>query len=530
MYHESADNDSYNILPRTDKIGGALMPAFIANGPDIPENLLEMHEEGKIVFFCGAGISYPADLPDFKGLVDKIYHQLGTQKDPTEKEAYKNNFFDTTLDQLERRYPGQRLAIREALARVLDISHIEEEFTITHKALIRLATDRDDKVRLVTTNFDRLFQYVINKDKLNIITYSAPLLPIPKKSRWDGIVHLHGLLPDPVNDTELNRLVITSGDFGLAYLTERWAARFVTELFRHYTVCFVGYGINDPVLRYMIDALAADELLGETRSEAFAFASYHNGEKEQAKIKWKAKGVVPLLYEVPMGTDDHSTLHRTLKEWADTYRDGVQGKEMIISQHASNPPLNLWKTDYAVGRVLWALTDELAAKHFANLNPVPPLEWLEPLSEKQFEHRDLSRFGVTVNSTEDKNLRFSMFHRPTPYTRSPLMCVVSNGTQGSDLDPVMSHLSYWLTRHLNNPKLILWLARYGNLLHNNFLRLISVQLDRLDSLKANDKQDELSRIIANAPDAVPSPPMRNLWRVFMAGKIKLHSHQFNFST
>jgi hypothetical protein len=42
-----------------------------------------------------------------------------------------------------------------------------------------------------------------------------------------------------------------SDNSGLAYLTERWAARLVGELFRNFTVCFVGYSINDPVLRYM---------------------------------------------------------------------------------------------------------------------------------------------------------------------------------------------------------------------------------------------------------------------------------------
>ena len=46
---------------------------FITNGPDIPDALLQAHEEGRVVFFCGAGISYPAGLPGFKGLVDEIY-------------------------------------------------------------------------------------------------------------------------------------------------------------------------------------------------------------------------------------------------------------------------------------------------------------------------------------------------------------------------------------------------------------------------------------------------------------------------
>ena len=35
---------------------------FITNGPDIPDVLLQAHEEGRVVFFCGAGISYPAVL------------------------------------------------------------------------------------------------------------------------------------------------------------------------------------------------------------------------------------------------------------------------------------------------------------------------------------------------------------------------------------------------------------------------------------------------------------------------------------
>ena len=31
---------------------------YIPNGPDIPEALIEAHEDGNVVFFCGAGVSY----------------------------------------------------------------------------------------------------------------------------------------------------------------------------------------------------------------------------------------------------------------------------------------------------------------------------------------------------------------------------------------------------------------------------------------------------------------------------------------
>ena len=45
---------------------------FVKRGPDIPERLLQAHEDGQVVFFCGAGISYPEGLPTFAGLVDRL--------------------------------------------------------------------------------------------------------------------------------------------------------------------------------------------------------------------------------------------------------------------------------------------------------------------------------------------------------------------------------------------------------------------------------------------------------------------------
>ncbi len=246
---------------------------FVPNGPDIPNALLHAHEEGRVVFFCGAGISYPAGLPLFEGLVDEIYKSVGTVQSKTEAEAYKRWQYDTTLDLLERRVPGQRLTVRKALAESLKPNLEKEGATTTHAALLDLARSRDGALRLVTTNFDRIFNHLISHHKLSITEYNAPCLPIPKNSRWNGLVYLHGLLPTEIEEHALNQLVITSGDFGLAYLTERWAARFVSDLFQNFIVCFVGYRINDPVLRYLMDALAADRRLGEFTPQAYAFGS-----------------------------------------------------------------------------------------------------------------------------------------------------------------------------------------------------------------------------------------------------------------
>ncbi|MDD4749887.1 MAG: hypothetical protein PHD26_08235 [Methanosarcinaceae archaeon] len=63
------------------------MPAFVVNGPDIPDRLLEAHEEGKVVFFCGAGISCSAGLPNFEELVLNLYNELGTSPTSIEEQT-----------------------------------------------------------------------------------------------------------------------------------------------------------------------------------------------------------------------------------------------------------------------------------------------------------------------------------------------------------------------------------------------------------------------------------------------------------
>ncbi len=55
---------------------------------------------------------------------------------------------------------------------------------------------------------------------------------------------------------------------------------------------------------------------------------------------------------------------------------------MIVAKHATTPPVTASRADFVVGRMLWALTDEFAAKHFADLDPAPPLAWLEALAAR----------------------------------------------------------------------------------------------------------------------------------------------------
>ena len=498
---------------------------FVRHGPDIPERLLQAHEDGRVVFFCGAGISFPAHLPGFAGLVKNLYAALAATPNMVQQAAIKAGQFDTAVGLLEGDIVGGRETVRRAMAGILKPDVSDPNATLTHAALLMLGKSRNGNMRIITTNFDRLFEEVIAAKALRVECFQAPLLPVPK-NRWDGLVYLHGLLPAEPTASELDRLVVSSGDFGLAYLTERWAARFVSELFRNHTVCFVGYSINDPVLRYMMDALAADRLLGESPPEMFAFGSYSKGKGEERANEWRAKNVTPILYREH---NRHTYLHKTLRAWADTYRDGARGKERIVVECAMARPLASTRQDDFVGRLLWALSDPggLPARRFAELDPVPSLDWLETLSEERYQHTDLGRFGVPPKTTVDDKLTFSLTRRPSPYPLAPLMCVVDAGARGSRWDKVMRQLACWMSRHLDDPALLLWLVKHGGQLHDDLVWWIEHRLDEVAKLEREGNTEELTRIRANAPNAIPGPLMRTLWRLLCTGRVKFWRHHFD---
>lgn len=497
---------------------------FIPKGPDIPNDLLQAHEEGRVVFFCGAGISYPAGLPGFKALVESIYESLNEEKAPLEENSFQRGQYDVTLDLLERRITGNRLTVRSALKDSLNPDLSLSNATKTHESLIKLGTDNYGSLRIVTTNFDHIFEKAASRLKVEINSYAAPMLPTPKVSRWNGLIYLHGVLPE-TNDIEaFNRLVITSGDFGLAYLSERWASRFVSELFRNFVVCFVGYSINDPVLRYMMDALAADRMLGENTALSYAFGTYDGpSNKDSATEEWSSKGVVPVLFDKNHG---RSKLHETLEAWAEMYQDGITGKESIVTQNAIAHPSSSTVQDDYVGRVIWALSDESGspAKHFANLAPTPSLDWLQPFSQNNFKYSDLKMFGINPCSKKDSDIEFSLIHRPTPHFISAKMSLLSQSDSYSQWDSIMNHLGTWLSYHLNDPMLLIWFAERGGRLNSNLMHIIENRLEHLRTLKDKGDTAALDKIKKTSPNGIPSSLMETLWWLFLNNKVKTVRH------
>ena len=340
------------------------------------------------------------------------------------------------------------------------------------------------------------------------------MLPVPK-NRWDGLVYLHGLLPETMNESELDHLVISSGDFGLAYLTERWAARFVSELFRGYTVCFIGYSLNDPVLRYMMDALAADRMLGESPPEMFAFGSFSKGDESSERAQWLAKNVTPILYKMH---SNHYYLHETLAKWAEMHRDGLSGKEQIVLTNAiANPSEAIFNNDY-VKQMAWALSDPtgVPAKRFSTLQPAPSLNWLFALCSVELNKSDLSRFEVN-NRGFDNNLKFNLFSRPAKSSLSPYMTLASNTLNETRWDDIMFNLGNWLVKHLNNPELVLFIIKQGGILNSQLQWRISRELAIQKEKRVLNEVEFFENLKLDGLDAEISENMFKVWTLLLSG-------------
>jgi hypothetical protein len=431
-------------------------------GPDLPPELLHSVEDGRLVFFCGAGVSYPAGLPGFRGLVEDVYRRTNQAKADLEQAEFDRVNFDRVLGLLENRI-GSTI-VRRAVVDALSLDATAD--LGTHRSLLALATNRDGVCRLVTTNFDRGFEFVAGSDA---VIDSAPRLPVPKVGVWNSIVHLHGRICDA--DPEGRSLVMTSADFGSAYLTERWASRFLSDLFRRFAVLFVGYSVEDPVVRYMMDAFAADRALGEGVGKAFVLAGCADGDEDKDARAWQAKGVIPLLYD---SRDNHAALHQTLNRWAECHSRGLLGKESIVQEHANKIPTKPFDQDPVVSQVVWALREDSGhvASVFARLDPVPPVEWLDVLQEQGL----LALPCAPGAASDDRGWRV------------PLADGGGRTAFAPGLNPISRALGDWITRHLDRTEVIDWALRSGSVLHPEFRWIIRRRLAEKPEMPAALRQ------------------------------------------
>ncbi len=438
------------------------MPELVTNGPDLPTQLLNELYSGKVIFFCGAGVSkgMGSNLPLFDELVENLINNNQILLDDLENEAKELKAWDRVLGLLERE---ERLGPNFVRQDIIKQLSVEPSGTLLlHNALIKLArinpANTEEGIRLVTTNFDRRFiDAGLNEKNID----AAPKLPVPDPSRWRSIVHLHGIIQNSDNseiapDSGEN-LVLTTADFGRAYLTERWAARFITELFRLYTIVFVGYGLNDPVMRYMVDAIATEKANNKDQfNKVYAFAGISEDQPNEIsseKTKWKAKGVVPIIYYYK--GNNHSLMVDTFVEWARIRTDPFKSRQEIVINGIGKIPSG--DNHHSVNRVIWALDDPITAEAISKTDPISNKFILEKWLD-QFTKSNL------LSCPSDPGYKVSLLN-----------------THYGNLDNTRKALAQFLTNHLHLPELLKWCLENGGNPHPYFQELINKELSNQSS-------------------------------------------------
>ena len=344
---------------------------FLKDGPSIPDDLLIARDEGRVVFFCGAGVSKArAGLSDFFGLAEEVIRRFGVPSDNAASlilnEARDINkrigvsgliSADGIFGLLERDFLTRDIEAMVSRAlkpgQAVDLS--------AHRIVLDLATTPDGKVRLVTTNFDLLFEDCCSLPKI----WYPPHLPDPSRHiDMDGIIHLHGCVNKDYSGAEGDGFILSSSQFGSAYLSEGWATRFFREIIDRYVVVFIGYTADDPPIKYLLEAL--NRKVGRLDG-IYAFQS---GLSSDAAVKWLHKGVEAIPYPE---NDGHQVLWETLSAWAERAKNPDAWYKSVINLAKKGPePLQ----PHERGQVAHIISTVDGVRKFSEGNEPPPAEWL----------------------------------------------------------------------------------------------------------------------------------------------------------
>lgn len=457
---------------------------FIAGGPILPDYLLEERDAGRVIFLCGAGVSIPSGMPTFvnltkyvidhfkPGMKSDIWKAFSPWVDPTNSVPQNAR---TSLDQifnlLEIEYGRNQVGKLVAECLVVE-SGVASEAN-QHKLISKISSDHDGAPQIVTTNFDRLFESAL-ADR-GVKYHVPPSLPdLQHDVSVTGITYLHGRLAD--TGANLHDYVLSSADFGRAYLAQGWATAFIRQLLKKYTVVLLGYQAEDPPIKYLLQGLNSD--YSHNRERLYAF---DQGEPASIEAKWRDRGVTPIAYPE---SGRHQALWETLEAWATRADDPWAWKRSVIDLAAQNSPRMIHP--HQRGMVSHVVKTALGAKRFADAEPSPSIEWLlvfdpgcrlaKPYqstfdSNDAFdpsEHYGLDDDPPRLSEKEGRaNHRYQDLIAWQHGDRSSnhlLRLATHIQPEDAPMPPRLWHLARWILQHMDQPTLAWWVARQTGLM------------------------------------------------------------------
>lgn len=107
-------------------------------------------------------------------------------------------------------------------------------------------------------------------------------------------------------------------------MRRRTVPDFIYDAARLFHLVLVGYSADDPPMRYLLNAIAADGVRFDDLKERFTFVGVENPDPVLVE-DWKGRGITPIAYD---SNDHHHSLLGLLERWAAL--SAVNGKPVKV--------------------------------------------------------------------------------------------------------------------------------------------------------------------------------------------------------
>ena len=442
----------------------------------------------------------PCRLPSFKTLTEDVLLRL---KVPVDADAQRAFSFWRATPPGQREIPDEAKPSFDLIFNMLQQSYgrdevgkiVAERLAVPtsmvgpsrwHHTVARLSADQTGTPQIVTTNFDLLFEVpgVTHNAKHHV----PPTFPDLRHDQpISGITYLHGRLNTSLDGP--HNYVLSSSDFGRAYLADGWATNFMRLLLERYTVVLLGYTANDPPMKYLLQGLNSADALEPDKLFAF-----DQGEPDKVEAKWRDRGVTPIAYG---GGADHAALWDSLDAWAVRAESPAAWRGKVIDM-ARRGPRALAAQER--GQVAHIVRYNLGAKEFADAKPSPPAEWLcvfdrfcrtGDIFERPGEARETFD-PLAIYGLDDDPARVTGQVSKTGAGPEDLLAWRHGDTVQTDqirlggrvvqgyeaVPPRLFHLSRWICSQVEDPVVAWWAARQSGL-HPRLAAMVTNQIDEV---------------------------------------------------
>lgn len=341
--------------------------------PEIPPEIIEASNSGKLVLFVGAGVSKLIGCKSWKELaielINKLYENEENRVSFIEKEAIQKiddnrkiisickEIFSETQREID-----YHLVIENCLKRN------EEKPESSVKDLFRNLY-KLSKV-IVTTNIDSHFEDSIGMPEDHVFYSVDGFNPEYFK---DGIYHIHGLF-----SKDCDNIVFSLKQYLERYSNHKFTA-FIDSIFRDYSVLFVGYGLAEfEVLEWILKS--------NRNSKHYILYPFFSHEEKLLNFEQKyysnlGISLIPYCYDLK----GYDQLIDVIQDWSkklqvitNYYPSSISEIDLLIRKN------NLNKKDL---KLLFSLKHDksLLIYFFKELSKIEsPAIWLEPLFNQGF--------------------------------------------------------------------------------------------------------------------------------------------------